>query len=94
MYVILAEFTLKPESTHDFLLRVKKQAQDSLALEPDCHVFDVCVHTENENFIVLYEVYTDKNAFDRHLESAHFDDFRTDVAPWVSDKKVSSFKRK
>jgi (4S)-4-hydroxy-5-phosphonooxypentane-2,3-dione isomerase len=70
-----------------------QQAQDSLQLEVDCNVFDVCVCFEGNNKVLLYEVYTDKTAFDLHLASAHFRDFNDAVQTWVSDKQVSTFER-
>lgn len=51
----------------------------SLKLEADCHVFDVCVDTERENFVLLYEVYTDRGAFEVHLGTRYFLDFDTRV---------------
>ena len=89
MYVVIVEFTTHEESFEAFLARVRQQASDSLQQEPDCHVFDVCVSPDRECFVLLYEVYSDRDAFDVHLESAHFRDFDTTVSEWVSDKKVT-----
>ena len=93
MNVVVVEFTTHPEHSAAFVARVCQQARDSLRLEADCHIFDVCVSPEPDNLVLLYEVYTDKNAFDVHLQSAHFDDFNQAVQNWVSDKKVSTFNR-
>ncbi len=41
--------------------------------------------------MLLYEVYTDRNAFDTHLESSHFRDFSAAVEDWVNDRKVSTY---
>ncbi len=91
MYVVIVKFTTHTEHFDSFVTRVRQQAEDSLTLEVDCHLFDVCVSPEPVNLVLLYEVYTDKNAFDVHLESAHFHDFNATVQDWVSDKKVASF---
>ena len=93
MYVVLVEFTALPQHATAFIERVRQQAEDSLRLESDCHVFDVCLDPEKHNFVLLYEVYTDKAAFDTHLQSAHFDDFNQAVQDWVSDKRVSTYNR-
>ena len=93
MFVVVVEFTVQTEFIDRFLERVMQQARDSLKLEVDCHVFDVCICTERENLVFLYEVYTDKTAFDAHLESAHFRDFSDAVQEWVSDKQLSTFER-
>ena len=39
MYVVTVEFTIKLELVKRFRERVLQQARDSLASEPDCHVF-------------------------------------------------------
>ena len=93
MYVVLVEFTLHQPHFEAFKDRVRQQARDSLEAEPDCHVFDVCTSAERANYVLLYEVYTDKAAFDTHLASAHFHDFDASVRDWVSDKKVSILQR-
>ncbi len=93
MYVVLVEFTTHAQHFECFLERVRQQVKDSLELEPDCHVFDVCTSAEREHYVLLYEVYTNKAAFDAHLASAHFHDFDTSVRDWVADKKVTILER-
>lgn len=93
MYVVLVEFTLHQQHFEAFKSRVRQQAKDSLDLEADCHVFDVCISAERDNYVLLYEVYSDKAAFDTHLASAHFHDFDATVRDWVDDKKVAILER-
>jgi quinol monooxygenase YgiN len=93
MYVVIVEFTIRCEHAAAFKRRVIQQANDSLQLETDCHVFDVCFDPERENYVLLYEVYTDKAAFDAHLAAPHFLDFDATVRPWVSDRKLSTLER-
>ncbi len=54
MYVVLVEFTLHPEHAREFRQRVQRQARDSLREESECHLFDVCVDPERDNFVLLY----------------------------------------
>ena len=56
MYVVIVEFTIRPEHAAAFKQRVIQQAEDSLAREAGCHVFDVCLDPARENFVLLYEV--------------------------------------
>lgn len=93
MYVVIVEFTTHPENFDAFLARVRQQAEDSVRLETDCQAFDVCVNSEQENMVLLYEVYTDRGAFDVHLDSPHFHDFDSAVQGWINDKKISFFER-
>ena len=93
MYVVTVEFTIRLEFVERFRERMLQQARDSLAGEQDCHVFDVCIDTQREDVVFLYEVYSDRSAFDVHLNSAHFIDFDRAVRHWVSDKQVACFER-
>ena len=93
MYVVIVEFTTHAQQAAAFRQRVIRQASDSLEFEADCHVFDVCIDPERDNFVLLYEVYTDRSAFEAHLGSRHFLDFNDTVQAWISDKKISTFER-
>ena len=63
MYVVVVEFAIKPEFCARFRERVQQQARDSLELESECHVFDVCIDSERENFVLLYVVLSERAAF-------------------------------
>lgn len=93
MFVVVVEFSVQPEFAAAFVERVRQQARDSLAAEPECHVFDVCTDPGRPGFVLLYEVYGDSSAFDAHLASAHFLDFDTTVRDWIADKQVRTFER-
>ena len=67
MYVVIVEFTLRDGFTEQFCERVKLQAQDSLQSEAGCHVFDVCIDPARTDFVLLYEVYSDREAFDKRV---------------------------
>ena len=93
MLVVVVEFSLREGHSRAFRERVRKQARDSLELEPDCHRFDVCIDPDRDNSVLLYELYTDRAAFDAHLASAHFAAFDADVKDWIEDKRVTFFER-
>ena len=50
MYVVVVEFTIKPGFAGRFRERLRQQARDSLELEPECHVFDVCIDPARDEF--------------------------------------------
>jgi (4S)-4-hydroxy-5-phosphonooxypentane-2,3-dione isomerase len=89
MYVVTVEFDIAPEHRDAFIEAVKKQAADSLSLEPECHHFDVCrVERGGKEVVYLYELYTDRAAFDAHLATPHFLAFNERVTPWTVEKIV------
>jgi (4S)-4-hydroxy-5-phosphonooxypentane-2,3-dione isomerase len=88
MYVVIVEFEIVPVHVSAFKSRVLQQARDSLALETDCNVFDVCEDSTASTHILLYEIYSDGAAFEHHLQTPHFKAFDTEVAPWILSKSV------
>lgn len=90
-WVVTVEFTIRPGSADPFLKRLAVQAAESLR-EPGCSQFDVCVDPSDEHRIFLYEVYSDREAFDTHLASAHFRDFDAATRPWVGSKTVAQWR--
>lgn len=93
MYVVIVEFSIHAQHSKAFLARVRQQAEDSLNREADCHVFDVCVNPDQDGRVLLYEVYSDREAFEAHLQSDHFHEFDHSVRDWVEGKKVSVYNR-
>jgi quinol monooxygenase YgiN len=72
--------------------RLAVQAAESLR-EAGCSQFDVCVDPSATDRVFLYEVYSDREAFAAHLESAHFKDFDAATRPWVKAKQVAQWRR-
>ena len=91
MYVVTVEFDIKSENSADFRQAVRQQAKNSLSLETDCHQFDVCFDPEDDTKIFLYEIYSDPDAFRRHLKSNHFITFDAAVTDWVVRKSVRTW---
>ena len=93
MYVITVTFTIKSTHLTEFMTAMLENARTSLEKEEGCHQFDVSADPENPNVIFLYELYTDKSAFDAHLASAHFNNFNDKTANWLDTKEVRAFER-
>jgi quinol monooxygenase YgiN len=74
-FVVIAEFQVKPGSIEAFLEIAVEDATASVRDEPGCRQFDVVRDPDSPN-VVFYEVYDDRTAFDRHLETPHLARFR------------------
>ena len=93
MFVVTVNFVIKPENLDDFIPAMTRQAHNSLTREQGCLQFDVCQDRQQPERIFLYEVYTDREAFDIHLETPHFLDFDKTVGPWTVTKDVEQWER-
>ena len=93
MYVVIVDFHLKPEHAASFHDAIRANARDSVADEPGCRQFDVCVDPNDDTKVFLYEIYDDHAAFEAHLRTAHFAVFDKSVEPWVASKSARKLTR-
>ena len=91
MFGVTVQFTIDPTKLADFMPLMTENARLSLAREAGCHRFDVCQNPDEVTSIFLYEVYSDRAAFDAHLASEHFQAFNASVAGMVAEKSVKTF---
>ena len=90
MYVVTVLFEIIAEHAEAFREGVLQNAAASLAHEAGCHRFDACFSEDGQRCF-LYELYTDRAAFDEHIESSHFMEFNATSAGMVSDKKLATY---
>lgn len=91
MYAVTVLFHVKIDRLADFLPLMMTNAALSLGQEPGCHRFDVCTDSARQDEVFLYELYTDRAAFDAHLNSAHFNQFDAAVSDMICSKHVQTF---
>jgi (4S)-4-hydroxy-5-phosphonooxypentane-2,3-dione isomerase len=89
-FAIIVAFDLAPGQRDRFLHLVRANAATSVAVEPGCHRFDVLV-PETDDRVVLYEIYTDRAAFDAHLATSHYNAFDQATKDLVKAKTISRF---
>lgn len=84
MFVVAAEFRIKPDRIEDFKKLIDWQAERSIAEEKGCQQFDVCQREDEPGTFLLYEVYTDAAAFDEdHLDIPRFEAFLGKAKPMM-----------
>ena len=93
MYVVTVEFEIKAGKLDEFRAQMIANDTASREREPGCLQFDVCADPAKPERIFLYEIYTDRAAFDAHLAAEHFKTFDRTVAPWIAAKVVRTYNR-
>ena len=91
MYAVCVTFKIKTGQWDHFLPLMHANAQISAQTEPDCHKFDVLTDASKPDTVFLYELYTDRAAFDVHLASAHFKTFDAAVADMIASKDIQTW---
>jgi quinol monooxygenase YgiN len=91
MYAVTVTFTIKPGQMESFLRPMRANASESLRQERGCHQFDICLDPSVPDQVFLYELYTDRAAFDVHCTMAHFEAFNATTEDMVAAKSVQCF---
>lgn len=91
MFAVVVTFEIKSAEFATFMPLMKANAATSLKDEPDCHQFDVCTDPSKPDHVFLYELYTDKAAFDMHLVSPHFIAFSKATSAMITGKTVNTY---
>ena len=71
MFGIFATIRIKPNQRDQFLTTIKETAHRSVNSEQGCLRFDVFQDLADENRYILYEVYSNEEAFKMHLTTSH-----------------------
>jgi len=87
-YIIVVDFETLSDAVDQFIELVTANAHSSLNDEPGCRRFDVHRTVANPNRIILYEIYDDRNAFERHIATPHFHQFNAAVERLIVSKSV------
>jgi autoinducer 2-degrading protein len=77
MFSLMVQMEVRPGRRAEFLAGMAANAEASVRDEPGCLRFDVCSVDSDENRFVLYELYTDADAFAAHKAAPHFAQWRT-----------------
>ncbi len=77
MFSLMVQMEVRPGRREEFLAGMAANAEASVRDEPGCLRFDVCSVDTDENRFVLYELYTDADAFAAHKAAPHFAQWRT-----------------
>jgi quinol monooxygenase YgiN len=91
-YAVTVAFDLHAGQRDDFITLVKENAATSIALECDCLRFDVLIAAGRGcPDVLLYEIYSDRTAFERHLGTKHFLSFDAATRGMVARKEILEF---
>jgi len=67
---------------------IAANAKTSLEREMGCKRFDVLVEPEEPRRFVLYEIYEDEAAFDKHLASSHYLSFADAIETKIEERSI------
>src|SRR3954462_1905810 len=77
VFSLMVQMEVRPGMREQFLVGMAANAEASVRDEPGCLRFDICSVDGDENRFVLYELYTDAEAFAAHKAAPHCARWRT-----------------
>ncbi|RBY97908.1 antibiotic biosynthesis monooxygenase [Blastococcus sp. TF02-8] len=89
MFSLVVQMQVRPGRREEFLAGIAANAEASVRHEPGCLRFDVCAVAGDDNRFLLYELYTDAEAFEAHKRAPHFAQWRA-VAGEVLEGQVNT----
>jgi autoinducer 2-degrading protein len=90
LFVVVVEFHLKHGTRAEFRRLIDANADASVRNEPGCLQFDVLEPECESDRVLLYEIYSDRAAFDEHRRSEHFRIFADASEALCLKKSVTS----
>jgi quinol monooxygenase YgiN len=88
MFVVTVDFLAAAGQADALLSALRENAARSLADEPGCRRFDVCLSAEGPGRFFLYELYADPAAFAAHRGTPHYAAFAESTRDLVAEKTV------
>jgi quinol monooxygenase YgiN len=92
-FALMVHLKAKPEELDRFMEMALENAAASRSTEPGCQQFDVMVDPEDPTKIAFYEVYDSKEAFEAHLQTAHFKKYFENAVPLLATRERTFFNR-
>ncbi|MHA1567119.1 MAG: putative quinol monooxygenase, partial [Alphaproteobacteria bacterium] len=90
--IIWVVFDIKPGAFAAFQEATVPNARAAVRDEPGCRQFDILLAEDgSEEQIALYEIYDDQAAFEAHLQTPHFAEFKAAIPDLISGQNVTRY---
>ena len=88
MMVRIAEIEIAPEFLEEYLAILKEESEASVRLEPGVICIYPMYQKENPTEIRLLEIYASQAAYEAHLQTPHFQHYKTTTLPMVKELRL------
>jgi len=87
-YVRLAELEIDPAQLESYKAVAKEQIETSVRVEPGVLALFAVSQKDNPAHIMVFEMYTDADAYKAHLETPHFKKYKAKTQDMVKSLKL------
>ena len=88
LYLQEAELDIDPAHLEDYKAAVTEQIETAVRTEPGVLALYAVFENENPTRVRVFEVYLDVEAYQSHLETAHFKKYKATVEKMVRSLKL------
>ena len=74
-FVLIAQYEVKDGSPDEFLKAALIESEAVLKNEEGCRTFEILESDDEKSKGLIYEVYVDEEAFEKHKETPHYSAF-------------------
>lgn len=92
MILRISEIEIWPEYLNEYNSILKEEASASVKIEPGVIAIFPMYQKENPAQIRIIEIYSDKEAYQSHLQTLHFQHYKTTTLEMVKDLKLVDMK--
>ena len=87
-YVQIATLEIDPSRIEEYCAAVAAHARAAIESEPGVLALNVVADRDDPARITVFEIYQDRAAYERHLQAAHFLDYKAAVETMVRSLKL------
>ncbi|MEJ1221227.1 putative quinol monooxygenase [Sediminicola sp. 1XM1-17] len=88
LMIRMAEIEIHPEFLNQYLVILKEESEASVRLEEGVIAIYPMFQKENPNEIRILEIYTNKEGYQKHLQTPHFKKYKTSTSNMVKTLKL------
>jgi len=88
MLVRISEIEIVPENLEDYKAILIEEAKASVRLEKGVVSIFPMFQKENPNNVRILEIYADRDAYESHIKSPHFQKYKTTTMKMVNSLKL------
>lgn len=88
MIIRIAEIQIDPNYLEDYISILKEESAASVKLEPGVISIYPMYQKENPTEIRILEIYADKDAYESHLQTPHFKEYKSSTQNMVRSLKL------
>jgi len=88
MMIRISEIEIDPQYLEEYKAILKEEAAASVKLEPDVISIYPMYQQENSTQVTILEIYADREAYESHLKTSHFQVYKTTTLKIVKSLKL------